>query len=183
MAFGKYRLDDVQVRQDALVIRGVPVEWRYIGSLEGRPLATGRSLPWAIVRLVPAIPLFLYGVSYVIYANLGAPYRFAEWSVLATGGIFALLGLLLGGRPVVTCWQYGRYALTINVAGWRKPVDIRSRRRLAVAARERDINAILGRPVVSSQTNHYDLRWSQGVQFGNGNTQYNTFRQQRPTGS
>lgn len=179
MASGTYRLDDVQVGRDALWIRGARVEWGRVGDVRGWPLATGRPLGWAIVRLVLAVPLFLYGVSYVFYASFAAPYRsdFAEWTVLATGAVFAVPGVLLGGRPVVTCWRFGLYALIINVADWG-PVRIHSHRRSAAEAKERDINAILGRP-----TNHYHLQGAQGVQIGDGNTQTNTFPGQAGPGT
>jgi hypothetical protein len=179
VASGTYRLDDVQVGQDALWIRGARVEWGRVGDVRGWPRATGRSLGWAIVRLVLAVPLFLYGVSYVFYASFAAPYRadFAEWTVLATGAVFAVPGVLLGRRSVVTCWRFGLYALIINVAGWG-PVRIHSHRRSAVEDKERDINAILGRP-----TNHYHLQGAKGVQIGNGNTQNNAFSWQAGPGT
>jgi hypothetical protein len=193
MSFGKSPLGDVWLQQDVLMIGRDRYPWRYVRGASVRSLATDRSLGWAIVRLVPATPLFLYGVSYAIYASLEAPHRFAESTVLVTGAIFALLGVLLGGRPVVTCWQFGCYALTIDVAG-RKPIKIRpSHRRQAVETRERDINArlvpFMGQIIVSGPARGTQIGSNsgqvifdgpaQGIQVGDGNTQTNYF----PAGS
>jgi hypothetical protein len=170
VAFGEYRLDDVQIGQQGLIIGPRKEPWQNILSASVHPLATRRPLGWAIVRLVLAIPFSLYGVAYAVYATLEPAHSFPEWSVLVTGAIFALIGVLLGGRPIVTCWRHGLYALTIYVAGQNNPVTIRSHRRSAMAARARDINAQRSR---LSGAPNITINGAGAVQIGDHNTQNN----------
>ena len=106
MAFGEYRLDDVQIGQQGLIIGPRKEPWQNILSASVHPLATRRPLGWAIVRLVLAIPFSLYGVAYAVYATLEPAHSFPEWSVLVTGAIFALIGVLLGVAYLFVDFHY-----------------------------------------------------------------------------
>ena len=165
-----YQLDDVHAGQEGLIIGRTKESWRIIAGARILVQDTNRSLAWAIVRLVLAVSVFLYGV---LYVAIGAPAVFPEWSVLATGGVFALIAVVLGGRPLVTCWQTGRYALLIDMVGEPVPVAIRpSHRRQTVVRKAREINTRVGR---SGAPVYIYAPWAQGIQVGDHNQQYNTF--------
>lgn len=182
VAFEKYRLDDVRIEHHGLVTGSTEVQWLNIVSARAQSLATGRSLPRAILLSVVALLYVLWGLIlevWVLLAN-GSGER-----ALALSGPLVLLGFLFGRRATVTCWQFGRYALIIDVVGQPKPVKIRpSRRRLVIEAKARDINTMVDRASGAPFAGRYiiNVHGSQGTVIGNGNTQHNDF-EQRPPGA
>jgi hypothetical protein len=115
--------------------------WGGIADVRVQSLATGRSLGRSIVYMVSATFFFAYGFVLVVTELLDQGLT-AGLPSLELGGLVIALGILFGHRAAVACWQFWRYAMTIEVVGQPKPVKIRpSRRRPAVEAKDRDIHA------------------------------------------
>lgn len=182
VAFDKYRVDEVRIERHGLMTGSTKVQWPSIVSASVRPLATGRSLPRAVLLSVVALLYALWGLVlevWVLLANGSAPGERA----LALSGPLVLLGFLFGRRAIVTCWQFGRYALIIDVVGQPKPVKIRpSHCRLVIEAKARDINTMVGRASGAPFAGQFtiNVHGSQGTVIGNGNTQHNDFQKEPP---
>jgi hypothetical protein len=83
-------------------------------------------------------------------------------------------------RAMATCWQFGRYDLTIVVTGQPRPVSIRPfRHRLAMQAMARDVNARRPtRPLRPPKGENINFIYSsEGVYISDYSTQNNTFNQ------